>query len=420
MRFHHDLQYIAWAAVGALSACSAGSPQAPPVFGAGANLDAAATADAGASATVHDAGATTDAGSATLNNPLAAIARDETWHFVPFADAYCANGSSTGIGVNLTNASDDLLIFLSPGGACWDQQTCKDSCAINMASGYDENHGTPTWSAFGSGDNGTIFDRTDTQNPLRNYNYAFIFYCTGDNHTGSRIDASVTVPGLDGGPQPVHFLGYQNLLTYLKAFKATFSPQSVAFFGASAGGFGVYIDYDTVARTFHVPVYMIDDSGPYLQTAYWPADSGTKLAEAWGLRDALAGYLSSTYPQGRMALLTSTQDGEISQRFQMDGGNYEAALDAYATDVLAPLPNWRYFYLAGNTHTAIEGTIANDTPCGRGITSVSGLTCAPTLQQFISEEMSGPLASWKSATPPAGASGTVQVWGDHWYCALGQ
>ncbi|HEY3853707.1 MAG TPA: hypothetical protein VGO67_04860 [Verrucomicrobiae bacterium] len=46
------------------------------------------------------------------------------WTWVPFTNAFCLDGSTTGIGINPSTASSKVLIFLDGGGACWDQLTC--------------------------------------------------------------------------------------------------------------------------------------------------------------------------------------------------------------------------------------------------------------------------------------------------------
>jgi hypothetical protein len=158
---------------------------------------------------------------------------------IPFANAYCADGSTTGIGVSLTAASDDLLIYLNGGGACWDQATCNSAttgsplgpCATNLSTGYDETHGQPAWSTFADPATfaGSIFDRTDSNNPLRTFNFIHVFYCTGDSHAGSQV-ATYTITGRDGQLHPVHHVGYQNLVTYLNALtgerRGTSRPRS--------------------------------------------------------------------------------------------------------------------------------------------------------------------------------------------------
>src|SRR5262249_24982242 len=51
-------------------------------------------------------------------------AEREVWTWVPFDDAFCADGNPTGLAVNLTDRSKNALIFLMGGGACWDYASC--------------------------------------------------------------------------------------------------------------------------------------------------------------------------------------------------------------------------------------------------------------------------------------------------------
>jgi hypothetical protein len=448
MNIVRTIEGVVCASALALAACSSkpATDSMGPVTDAGVGE---ALSEAGPHGGESDASQEQDAGADAppYVNPLATVPRTNTWTFVPFADASCADGTATGIGVSFNSTSDNLLIYLNGGGACWDQTTCRLNCATNLTTGYDESHGTPAWNSFSepSTFTGTLFDRNDANNPVATWNYVHVFYCTGDLHAGSRI-ASYTIKGRDGQMHPVHHLGYENMLVYLKALAATFHPNTVVLAGSSAGGMGSYNDYDVVARTFApAPVYMIDDAGPYLQNAYTPAAAAAGEAtavQAWGLEQtlpsgctdclsdagdagmsALAGYLSKTYPNGRMALVSSVQDYRIRQRYDLDGGPYEVALDALATNVLEPLPNWRYFFMAGNTHTALETSFPRDTPCGLGVTSVSspaGTTCSPTLEQFVAQEINGSPEEWSSATPPAGVPGTVVTVPDLSDCSLSQ
>ena len=52
------------------------------------------------------------------------VAPNEAWTWVDFTDSQCANGAPTGIAVNPTSKSGDVLFYLQGGGACWDETTC--------------------------------------------------------------------------------------------------------------------------------------------------------------------------------------------------------------------------------------------------------------------------------------------------------
>src|SRR4051812_7393894 len=47
------------------------------------------------------------------------------WTWVPFGDSRCADGTATGIGVNLAGPTARAIVFLEGGGACWDGFTCE-------------------------------------------------------------------------------------------------------------------------------------------------------------------------------------------------------------------------------------------------------------------------------------------------------
>ncbi len=399
------------------------------IFGCSSNHaapsnDAAAQAEVGNDATgVGSIGA--DGGAATVN-PLASIPRDEQWHFVPFANATCADGTQTGIGVNFTTKSDDVMIHLGPGGACWDETTCAGACAINIHTGYDETHGTPPWSTFASGAASTgIQSRKDPSSPFASMNYVEVFYCTGDVHAGDNI-ASYTVLGRDGAQHPAHHTGRANLLAYAAAVASTFpDAHKVVLAGPSAGGFGSYYSYDAVAPVLApLPIFLIDDSGPVLQAQFNPSTEAlTAEYTNWGLASTLTGcancnptnggdpvniaaYLAQKYPEARMALVSSVNDDEIRQRYALDGPGYAAALQSLATQVLDPLPSWRHFFVPGSTHTMLDVNLAKTTSCGVEINAFDGKSCSPSLDTFFDEMLNvGDGGAWTSVDPTPGAPG---------------
>jgi hypothetical protein len=79
---------------------------------------------------------------AFVNAPNQAIqAPKEIWTWVPFADSMCADGSPSGVMVNLNPDSDKVMIHLQGGGACVDWESCQRTDppdAINLH-GFDRN-----------------------------------------------------------------------------------------------------------------------------------------------------------------------------------------------------------------------------------------------------------------------------------------
>ena len=132
---------------------------------------------------------------------------------VPFEEALCANGESTGIGVNFTSQSKEVVIFLMGGGACWDGFTCYiANIATHVSSGYDEKKFSGDKNGFLS--DTLMFNRTLSDNPFRDANYVYVPYCTGDVHAGNNV------PTYSG--KKTHHVGAVNMEAYLQRIVATF------------------------------------------------------------------------------------------------------------------------------------------------------------------------------------------------------
>ena len=320
--------------------------------------------------------------------PIAAPARAWTW--VPFDDAFCANGSTTGIGINPGDAGGRVFIFLNGGGACWDAFTCYTlGTAANIESGYGA---TQFAGDAGSLLSSSFFDRHDATNPFRNDSFVFVPYCTGDVHAGSKPDANY-------GGRITHHVGYQNMTAYLTRLVPTFSSASrVILSGSSAGGFGALANWWQTQQAFGtVRVDLIDDSGPPLPAPYLTETLEQTWRNAWNLAaampagctacaddlDAVMGFYGMQLPDHRAALLSYTRDGVIGAFFQLSGDSVEAALGALAGE-LAPYDIWRHFYVTGSSHTML----------GSPGVSQNGVTVRTFLTQMVDDD-----PSWASVEP---------------------
>ncbi|MBI4818331.1 MAG: esterase [Deltaproteobacteria bacterium] len=340
------------------------------------NLDAVApdvlasdvvAADLGFADAGLDAGSDSGAGnldaspgdSGYVGQPISASVSQWTW--VDFPNSTCDDGSPTGIAVNL-GTSDDVLFYMVGGGACWDYQTC---FVLNSAT-----HGP-----FGAAQFAAIapflgigpFDRVTTQNPFRNFTFVFVPYCTGDTHAGSR-DA-VYVDG-SGVGHTFHHRGRTNIEAYLQRLIPTFpSTDKLVVAGSSAGGYGTLYNYDLI-RSGWSPAsgYLVDDAGPILEGDDVMPYLRSVWYSSWGLGgvlDPLCGAacaddlslavttLASRYPNDRFSLLSSLQDQTIRTYMGLTPAAFETALLRMATDVLDPLPNFRYFFVSGDSHTML-------------------------------------------------------------------
>lgn len=340
--------------------------------------------------------------------PLAVADADrERWVFEPFPDAVCGRGTPTGLGLNFTAQSRDVVLYFEGGGACWDVLSC---LFLQTAANLDGVTKEKFDAAVAQGLLGRgIFDRADPSNPFRTMNWVYVPYCTGDAHLGDR---TATYQG-----QTIRHVGWRNVEAYLRRVVPTFADAPrVIVTGFSAGGLGSTGNLWQVAEAFKAidgpaPV-LIDDAGPILRPPHLTNVAQTKLHDAWGLGGTIerscpecvptAGYheayafLARNVPGFRGSLLSSyedttirsfygllngaTFDGPAMRRGLNDLADWTAAWDA------AAIPGrFRVFYYGGERHGAL---------------TVAPLGATPGLVEFLQAQLAGD-AQWGSVRPSA-------------------
>jgi hypothetical protein len=380
-----------------LAACG-GSDENPDVTSGGVTSSSGAggTGDPGGTGGAGDTGGTGGTGGGTggaggtfqPGDPIQAP--NETWTWVPFDDAFCADGSTTGIGVNLTDKSKDVIIFMMGGGACWDQLTCYlAQTAVNL-DGYDE-------AKFNNDVNGvlasSLFDRADAENPTKDFNFVFVPYCTGDVHSGNAEQEY-------GGKKTKH-VGFANVTAYLSRIVPTFpDPGRVVLSGSSAGGFGAGMNWWRTQQAFgSTRVDMIDDSGPPLPAPYLSQDRENEWRAAWNLDaalppdcldcktslSALITYYADKFTTQRGALLSYTRDNVISAFYSIQTTKFEEGLKVFTKNQLEGKESFRYFYVDGQSHVLLSNP---------DIAAKSGVVLRDWLSQMLSDD-----AGWKSEHP---------------------
>lgn len=356
---------------GSSSAASSGAS------GTGSGSGSSGTSSSSGSGSTGSGSSSGSSGTSGETGPITGLP-SEQWTWVPFADSMCRDGSATGIGVNLNPGSTKLMIFLEGGGACFNSS----SCYLNPPS-----FGQSDFDGLAGRDlSGTIFDRADANNPVADWSFVYVPYCTGDVHAGDARDA--TVPSVSGTQQ---FVGYENMRLFLQRIAPTFPGTSeVLLAGISAGGLGVAANYTQVARAFgSVPVQMLDDSGPFMEAPYlatclqqqtrqlWNldatvlADCGTDCPDGGDFFLPYARKVMEAYPDATFGLMDSTDDDTMTQFFGF-GANDCAPVtfptpltatefDAGLMDIrnqLSNEPNFGTFYFAGTQHTSLESNFA--------------------------------------------------------------
>jgi hypothetical protein len=285
-------------------------------------------------------------------------APERTWTWVDVAGAKCLDGSPTGIGVNLTKDSDDVLVFLEGGGACWDAASCWGPAptAFNVLTGYGKAQldTDPQLPAI------YLLDRSDSDNPFKDKNIVYVPYCTGDSFSGD----NVTTLNYLGTDHESHFVGHKNIELYLARLLATFpKAKRVWVAGDSAGGFGASFNAGTFQDAFTTArVDVIDDSGQPIDPdpakwAQWksvwnmqlPADCTTCAKGPSGFVD----YYRMKYPTNRFGLISFDYDVVIAPFMSLSLTQFHDELTAMLDHFDTSFANGHYFVLAGASHVGL-------------------------------------------------------------------
>jgi len=388
-----------------LAACGDDDDTLPPADGGGTDLgaetDLGADFDGGAPR-VDAGGLPTTSPGYVPGAPIAATEGDWTW--VDFPNAKCQDGSPTGIGVNPSpSGSDQLVIYLEGGGACFNDLTC---ATVANPDGFDEGN-------FAGGPSGGIFSRSDTANPFHDWNMVYVPYCSGDIFAGNNpIPQTLNFV-------PKVFVGYLNMGEFLNRIVPTFPDATkVVLTGSSAGGFGAAYNYDRAQAAFgDVPVHLLNDSGPIMSPTYLTACLQNTLRDTWNLnatlpptctecltRDtglsAALPHVIARHPDRRFALLSANRDNVIrffmgfglspdcSTAENFTGADYTAGLLELRDDTLRDAANFRAWYINSSEHTWLNRTASYPAP---------GAPPTP-MREFIQDFIDGD-PSWSNVGP---------------------
>ena len=290
----------------------------------------------------------------------------EAWTWAPFPDSQCGNASATGLGVNRTTRSKDVLLYLQGGGACWNALTC--SFAASNLNGY----GAASFAReqqLGA----EPFQRVP-QNPFKDMSYVFVPYCTGDVHGGDSVQ-NYPGAGAQISPRTVFHKGAKNLEAFLVRLKDTFPDATRVFIsGSSAGAFGAQLNFERVARTWPTAqVHVLADSGQMVtpagtiladQLAAWNAAVPANYTDCATQFENFPKYLHGKYPRSRFGLFAFTQDSTLRQFAGLDGATYEQKTLALAASAYDSTSNAKYFIVAGNQHTMFGQFFTQQGPGG--------------------------------------------------------
>jgi hypothetical protein len=303
--------------------------------------------------------------------PGAAPTPGSDWSYHEVDGAVCRDGSPAGYYFR-PGRDPKLLIFLNGGGVCYDDFFC----GINPANVNESLPGETLAGATLDQVSGALLPMRQTppeqgilsrdpRNPVHDFSMMFVPYCTGDVFAGSRRDAPVITSEI---LPPQQFVGYTNLgLFYDDLEPGAIAAETVLFAGASAGSFGVLLNYDRTQEFFkNSEVLAVADSGLAFRDAYlepclqkiwrelWGLDAilpsdckGCFNADGGGLAEGLGNYLFKEKYTDRLigGLVSSEQDQIIKLFFSagLDGCRGSTSAEAVASFLgLGSYPPQRY------------------------------------------------------------------------------
>ena len=275
----------------------------------------------------YDEGLTRYLGTARPTETRTLMDGTVSYAFDPADGPVCMRGAVYRTSVRDTE-SEDLLIFLQGGGACW-----SDFCLAVT--------GAP------AGIPATDLLRDAETNPLSGWDVLYLPYCDGSLFAG---DNEVDEDG-DGAADRLHH-GLANLSAALTMGHQHFpTPRRIVLAGSSGGAYGTILAAFLVRYVYPgVPIDVLNDAGIGLAREGDHAFLD-RLIDEFGARDflpddcaectadghitGLVDYLLDRDPDVRVAAISSWYDYVISELFLMETAEeFQAALQSETTALL--------------------------------------------------------------------------------------
>ena len=274
----------------------------------------------------------------------------QRWQRVePGGRTACARGGRFAFWVR-RGRPDRLLVYLQPGGGCFDERTC-----ARGSTWFDDSVTAADNPAYQGG----IFDFGRADNPFRDYTVVYIPSCTGDVHTGDKVTRY--------GSVVVRHRGWVNARAALAwPFREVRTPRRVFVAGCSAGSVGAAFHVpailarypraevtqlgDSLAFLFHRPISLADYGAHRRFPAFFRIGSR---------RFTMVEYLTALarrFPRRTFARFNYVQD-EVQRRFyEAVGGDphdFAPRLRAAERTLRRRLPNYRYYTACGANHCVL-------------------------------------------------------------------
>lgn len=279
----------------------------------------------------------------------------------PAGDTRCAHNTPYAYWVR-PGTSNNVFVYFQGGGGCYSAETC------GVRGSYKEGV-TDT-------DNpeltiGGVFNLDNPENPFQDYTMVFVPYCTGDVHSGNRVETY----SLDSGKNfDIYHRGHVNASAALDWLYANLEqPESIFVTGCSAGSIGSILQAPHVIRHYpQTPVIQLGDSGGGLTSLIdWDIngdyDAGDTFPE-WipGMQDKIAhsftvskftNAVANFYPNYRFSQYNPANDGTQRRYFVADGGlagDFASALQRSLDEIDEGSSNFRSYTAEGEHHCILK------------------------------------------------------------------
>jgi hypothetical protein len=287
-----------------------------------------------------------------MYSPMLSEQKDDVtnYYFAAGDGPVCAEGAPYSMATR-DQGSEDLMIFLEGGGACW-----SDFC-------FYVSEVTPGIPRDG------LLDPARDNNPFKNWSQVYVPYCDGSLHAGD-IDVDTNGDGQIDRYQH----GLHNLSAALDVAVRTFpAPRKILLAGQSGGGFGTIFALPLVRQLYPgVPIDVVNDSGvgvlkpdkpEFLEKiiaewnigAFIPASCPECLPADGHLTDYLIWQMDQD-PNVKRGLLSYSRDANLSDLFLAIGGDaFEQALVQELQQQEDAHPQRTHYWLvSGSGHTFVE------------------------------------------------------------------
>ncbi|MGE0663235.1 MAG: pectin acetylesterase-family hydrolase [Hyphomonadaceae bacterium] len=265
--------------------------------------------------------------------------------------------------------ADGLVIFFDGGGACWDDVTCAIPRLRAAPRDDDGFYKAELIDADDPNRFSGIFDLDNPRNPVRDWNFVYVPYCTGDVHSGSNTARYIDPDS--GAPYTIEHRGADNFRVVLDWMKSNFAqPEQILVAGSSAGAYGAATHYARIRQAYpRGRATMIGDAGQGVMTQ----DFLDRRQRSWGFalpRGVLArndtvtpetdivARLAARYPRDRFGQYTTARDITQTSFYALMGA--ENACNAWSEAMSRALvrrqgaPNFRSYVAAGETHSILR------------------------------------------------------------------